>query len=61
VSWKTANLMLNKLRLAMADRDAKYQLTGTVELDGAYVGGKDTGGKRRFWWLVRREVRVRVF
>jgi transposase-like protein len=46
VSWKTANLMLNKLRVAMADRDAKYQLTGTVELDGAYVGGKDTSGKR---------------
>jgi predicted RNA-binding Zn-ribbon protein involved in translation (DUF1610 family) len=46
VSWKTANLMLNKLRVAMADRDATYQLTGTVELDGAYVGGKDTGGKR---------------
>ena len=46
VSWKTANLMLNKLRVAMSDRDAQYQLTGTVELDGAYVGGKDTGGKR---------------
>jgi hypothetical protein len=26
VSWKTANLMLNKLSVAMADRDAKYQL-----------------------------------
>jgi transposase-like protein len=46
VSWNTASLMLRKLRHAMGQRDAGYLLTGLVELDTAYMGGRDTGGKR---------------
>ncbi len=46
VSWNTANLMLSKLRLAMGQRDSQYLLSGVIELDDAFVGGKTTGGKR---------------
>jgi transposase-like protein len=46
VSWPTASLMLRKLRYAMGQRDAGYVLTDLVELDTAYMGGRDTGGKR---------------
>jgi transposase-like protein len=46
VTWNTAHLMLNKLRVAMKERDAIYALTDTIELDTAYIGGRDTGGKR---------------
>lgn len=46
VSWNTANLMLSKLRLAMGQRDGEYRLSGVIELDEAFVGGKTTGGKR---------------
>lgn len=46
VDWKTANLMLTKLRLAMGQRDGEYLLSGIIELDEAFVGGKTTGGKR---------------
>jgi transposase-like protein len=46
VSWNTANLMLTKLRLAMGQREGQYLLSGTIELDEAFVGGKTTGGKR---------------
>lgn len=46
VDWKTANLMLTKLRLAMGQRDGNYLLSGVIELDEAFVGGKTTGGKR---------------
>jgi transposase-like protein len=46
VSWPTASLMLRKLRHAMGQRDAGYVLTDLVELDTAYMGGRDTGGKR---------------
>jgi hypothetical protein len=30
----------------MKERDAIYALTDTIELDTAYIGGRDTGGKR---------------
>ena len=46
VSWPTAQLMLRKLRRAMADRDRAYLLGGLVEVDDALVGGKHSGGKR---------------
>ena len=46
VSWNTANLMLQKLRAAMKERDVGYLLKGVIELDDAFVGGRDTGGKR---------------
>jgi len=46
VSWNTARLMLAKLRKAMQDRDANYLLSGIIELDDGFVGGRGTGGKR---------------
>ena len=46
VSYKTAWLMLHKIRKAMANRDAAYQLAGIVELDESYFGAPAEGGKR---------------
>ena len=50
VTWRTAQLMLDKLRRAMANQDRQYVLGLTmnacVELDDAFVGGHTQGGKR---------------
>jgi hypothetical protein len=35
VNWRTAILILKKLRTAMVHRDSLYQLSGTIELDDA--------------------------
>jgi transposase-like protein len=42
--YKTAWLMGHKIRKAMADRDARYQLAGLVEMDETFFGPR---GKRR--------------
>ena len=47
VQWRTARLMLRKLRAAMAERDSRYLLDGLIELDDAYVGGKRPGKRGR--------------
>lgn len=46
VSYPTAWLMLRKIRIAMADRNAKYKLGGIVQVDDFYLGGESKGGKR---------------
>lgn len=46
VTYKTAWLMLHKIRKAMGDRDASYTLAGIVELDDAFFGAPTEGGKR---------------
>lgn len=46
VSYPTAWLMIHKIRQAMESRDRQYQLSGIVEMDDAYIGGKDEDGKR---------------
>ena len=46
VSPPTAWLMLHKIRKAMVDRDAGYTLSKIVEIDDAYFGAPDEGGKR---------------
>jgi len=46
ISYPTAWLMLHKIRKAMGDRDARYQLAGLVELDDAFFGAPTEGGKR---------------
>ena len=46
VSYKTAWLMLHKIREAMANREAEYQLAGIVEMDESYFGAPTEGGKR---------------
>ncbi len=45
-SYETAWLILQKIREAMAQRDAKYQLSGLLEFDDTYVGAKHKQGKR---------------
>jgi ISXO2-like transposase domain/Transposase zinc-ribbon domain len=45
VSYPTAWLMHHKLMQAMAEREAHYLLSGTVQLDDAYLGGEHSGGK----------------
>ncbi len=47
VSWLTAQRMLRKLRIAMGDQNSLYKLTGTIELDDAFVGGKQSGKRGR--------------
>lgn len=43
VSYKCAWLLKHKLMQAMAQRDARYQLHGRVEIDDAYLGGERAG------------------
>lgn len=43
LGYRTAWTMLHKLRLAMAQRDARYTLTGSIEMDDAYFGGRRHG------------------
>lgn len=46
VTYKTAWLMLHKIRKAMKQRDDDYTLAGIVELDDAFFGAPSEGGKR---------------
>jgi len=46
IRYKSAWLLLQKLRSAMGHRDARYLLEGIVEFDDAYFGGPGAGGKR---------------
>ena len=46
VTYKTAWLMLHKLRHAMGKRDENYNLSNIIELDDAYFGAPTEGGKR---------------
>lgn len=43
VSYKSALFMMHRIRWAMADTDTVAPLTGTVEIDETYVGGKVRG------------------
>jgi len=47
VSWRSAQRMLRKLRTAMGDRDGQYCLSGLIEVDDAYLGGKRAGKRGR--------------
>ncbi|MDR1541252.1 MAG: IS1595 family transposase [Clostridiales bacterium] len=46
VSHSTAWLMMHKIRERMPSRDKKYLLSGNVEMDEAYFGASEKGGKR---------------
>lgn len=46
VTYKTAWLMLHKIRFAMHERDKEYNLSGIVEVDEAYFGGPGIEPKR---------------
>jgi len=45
ISYPTAWTMLQKIRSAIGEHDARYKLGGIVEVDDTYFGGPDTGGK----------------
>jgi transposase-like protein len=47
VNWRTARLILSKLRTAMGHRDSLYRLSGIIEIDDALVGGKRKGKRGR--------------
>ena len=47
VSYPTAWLIIHKIRKAMQDRDAPYQLNHFIEMDDAYFGGKSKGKRGR--------------
>lgn len=42
-TYKTVWAMGHKIRKALADRDASYQLAGLLEMDDAYFGGPKPG------------------
>ena len=46
LTYPTAWLILHKIREAMGQRDANYQLAGIVELDDAFFGAPTEDGKR---------------
>jgi len=46
-SYKTVWTMGHKIRKAMADRDAQYQLAGLVEMDDIFLGPRKPGGPGR--------------
>jgi len=46
VNYKTAWRLKHKIMQAMAEREEARQLTGSVQIDDAYLGGERNGGKR---------------
>lgn len=46
VSYPTAWAMLQRIRRAMAKRDASYKLSGNVEIDEMFIGAPTEGKKR---------------
>jgi transposase-like protein len=47
VTYKTAWFMFHRIREAMKEPEFTSMLTGTVEADETYVGGKRRGGRQR--------------
>lgn len=45
VSYPTAWLIHHKIMIAMTAREAEHRLSGTVQVDDAYLGGERVGGK----------------
>ena len=46
ISYKTAWLILNRIRKAIIERYSQYKLAGIVELDDVFFGASSEGGKR---------------
>ena len=46
-TYKTVWVMGHKIRKAMAERDAHYQLAGLIEMDDTYIGGPKPGKRGR--------------
>ncbi|MBW2149709.1 MAG: IS1595 family transposase [Deltaproteobacteria bacterium] len=47
ITYRRAWTMLQKIRRAMRERDAKYKPAGIVEMDDAFFGGPKEGGDKR--------------
>ena len=47
LGYRTAWTMLHKLRKAMGERDERYNLTGSIEMDDAFFGGAAAGKRGR--------------
>jgi hypothetical protein len=43
INYRTSARLLRKIREAMKQRDAGYKLSGLVEMDDAYFGGRKKG------------------
>jgi transposase-like protein len=50
VSYKTAWYLCHRIRKAIEEAKNEPQLTGTVEVDETFVGGKYDGCRRRYPW-----------
>lgn len=50
VCYRTAWRLKHKLMAAMADQEARRQLTGLIQLDDAYLGGERPGGEGQPQW-----------
>ena len=68
ISYKSALFLMNRIRFAMAPDDNQPKMTGTVEVDETYVGGKRRGvgrgnrdNKQPVVALVERGGRVHSF
>ncbi len=46
VTYKTAWFMAHRIRMAMSDPAFEAAMSGVVEVDETYIGGKTRGGKR---------------
>jgi len=47
VGYKTAWLILHKIRKAMQDRDRLYKLSGIIEMDETFIGSPSEGDDKR--------------
>lgn len=47
LGYKTAWAMLHKIRKAMGQRDSRYTLSGSIEMDDAFFGGTGKGKRGR--------------
>lgn len=54
VTYKTAWFMAHRIRLAMSEPPFQTRLTGTVEADETYIGGKARNRKKR-WQGVQKQ------
>lgn len=58
--YNTAWFLLHRIRETMSQREARYKLSGIVELDDTYFGKPEKGGKRgavrrqRLWLLFQK-------
>ncbi len=45
--YESAWYLLKRIRKAMGQRDAKYLLSGLMEMDEGFFGGRKSGKRRR--------------